>query len=385
MAETLRLVVATGNYNYIKDGVALTLNRLVGWLGQHDVDVMVVASRVKKPAFEHEGWLETVPSLPVPFRGEYRVGLPIGRDLEARIRDFDPHLFHITAPDITGHSALRLARSLGKPVVASYHTRFDSYLDYYHLGFLRPLMNRAERSFYDQCVHLYVPSDSMVEELKKAGVAGENMRLWGRGVDHERFTPAKRSLEWRRAQGVGDDEVLVAYAGRLVAEKNMALLARVFKALSELALPHRTILLGDGPEADRMREALPNTIFAGFLHGDALATAYASSDLFFTPSTTETFGNVTLEAMASGLPVVAADATGSRSLVRDGETGFLVDVGEEELMLARLTQLADDPHLRTRFGERAREIALADHDWDSVFSRLLADYRDAVTGFNRKV
>lgn len=384
MAETLRLVLTTANYNYIKDGVALTLNRLVAWLGQHDVEVMVVAPQAKTPAFVHEGRLEAVRSFPIPFRGEYRIGLPIGPNLAAKIRAFNPHLFHIASPEFTGHSALRLARDMERPVVASYHTRFDTYLQYYHLDFLRAALNRSERALYDNCEHLYVPSFSMMDELRAAGMAGDNMRLWARGVDHERFTPAKRSRDWRQAHGIADDDVLIAYAGRLVAEKNMALMSRVFSALDAKPGPQRTILLGDGPEAGWMRKAMPNTVFAGFLHGDDLATAYASSDIFFFPSISETFGNVTLEAMASGLPAVTADAAGSRSLVREGETGFLVDASREDIMIDRLTQLVADPQMRSRFGARARDVALAEYDWDKIFSGLLADYREAVAGFRTR-
>lgn len=385
MADKLRLLLTTGNYNGIKDGVSLTLNRLVGWLGANGVEVMVVAPAPKVPAFEHEGRLEQVPSLPIPTRAEYRVGLPIGRGMRRRIIDFEPDLFHISVPDFTGHSALRLARSLRVPVVASYHTRFDTYLDYYKLQALKRWVNRRERAFYEQCEHLYVPSRSMMDELRTKGIAGDNMRLWTRGVDHQRFSPAKRSMEWRRARGIADDDVLVTFAGRLVAEKNTDLLMRVFADLGRRgALRCRTMLIGDGPEEAAMRRALPQTVFAGFLHGEDLATAYASSDVFFFPSASETFGSVTLEAMASGLPAVNADATGSRSLVRDGETGFLVEPADAAGMVERIAELAKDERLRSAMGTRAREIALRDHDWDAIFSRLLADYRDAIAGYDRR-
>jgi phosphatidylinositol alpha 1,6-mannosyltransferase len=160
-------------------------------------------------------------------------------------------------------------------------------------------------------------------------------------------------LQWRRDRGIGDDDVLIAYAGRLVAEKNMKLMSRVFAALQARGPAHRTILLGDGPEAGWMRTAMPATVFAGFLHGDDLATGYASSDIFFFPSITETFGNVTLEAMASGLPAVNVDATGSRSLVSDGETGYLVAEQDEDLLVERLAELVADADKRAKFGTRA--------------------------------
>ncbi len=387
MAEPLRVVLTTGNYNYIKDGVSLTLNRLVGWLERNGVEVLVIAPVADVPAMQHEGRLLPVPSFAIPTRKEYRIGKRLTPQLKDEIARFKPHLFHIAVPDITGHSALKLAEEMQIPVVSSFHTRFDGYLQYYRLGMLEPWFHKKLRSFYARCEHLYVPSASMIDELAGQGIAG-NMRLWTRGVDHERFTPDKRSLDWRRAHGIADDELLISYAGRLVAEKNMELMARVFNDLKASGVAHRTVLLGDGPEAGWMRKALPDTVFAGFLHGDELATGYASSDIFFFPSITETFGNVTLEAMASGLPSVTADATGSRSLVREAETGFLVPVEREDVMVERLAQLLADAGMRKKFGARARELAVREHQWDGIFAGLLSDYEDAIAGYghnNRQI
>ena len=384
MSENLRVVLTTGNYNYIKDGVSLTLNRLVAWLESHGVEVLVIAPVADNPAMEHSGRLLPVPSFAIPTRKEYRIGRRLTSHLQDEIARFKPHLFHIAVPDITGHSAMALAGRMGVPVVSSFHTRFDGYLKYYHLGFLEGWFHRKLKAFYARCEHLYVPSQSMMDELSRQGIAS-NMRLWTRGVDHERFSPQRRSLEWRRAHGIEDQEVVIAYAGRLVAEKNMALMARVFKGLSERGVPHRTILLGDGPEAGWMKQALPETVFAGFLHGDDLAIGYASSDIFFFPSITETFGNVTLEAMASSLPAVTVDATGARSLVREGETGYLVDEADEQAMVDRLVELVTDEAKRKQFGARARHIAVSQHEWDAIFTQLLSDYHDAISSYRLRV
>jgi len=377
LTEPLRVVLTTGNYNYIKDGVSLTLNRLVKWLESNEVEVLVIAPVAEKPGMKHYGKLLPVPSFAIPTREEYRMGYRLTKQLRQEIIDFGPDLFHIAVPDFTGHSALKLAEQLGLPAVSSFHTRFDQYPKYYKVGFLAPWFRAKLRAFYARCEHVYVPSTSMIDMLAAQGIA-DNMRLWSRGVDHDRFNPAKRSLKWRRERGIADDDLLIAYAGRLVAEKNMALMARVLSELSTRGVAHRTILLGDGPEAVWMRKALPDTVFAGFLHGDDLATGFASSDIFFFPSTSETFGNVTLEAMASGLPSVTADATGSSSLVRDGETGFLVPVENESQMVERLIQLLEDKAMRDNFGARALEIARTEHEWDGIFTELLSDYKDAI-------
>ena len=381
MPEKLRIVLTTGNYNYIKDGVSLTLNRLVEWLeGQQIAEVLIVAPVGSEPALKHAGRLEPVPSIAIPTRKEYRVGFKLTQHLRERIGKFRPHLFHLAAPDLTGHSALRLAEQMRLPAVASFHTRFDAYVRYYHLTALETLAHSVMRKFYARCQHVYVPSYSMMEELRNCRIAGDNMRLWTRGIDRRRFSPARRSEAWRQRHGLTPDDVVVAYAGRLVAEKNTALLVDVFQKLIQRGSNCRTVLLGDGPESGWMRKALPETVFAGFLHGDDLAQAYASSDLFFFPSVTETFGNVTLEAMASGLPAVNADATGSRSLVEDGETGYLVDVREPDVMAARIDTLVRDAPLRRRMGQAALAKVKTDHDWDKIFLQLTRDYRDAIAG-----
>ena len=381
MPDKLRVVLTTGNYNYIKDGVSLTLNRLVGWLEGRGHQVLVVAPVAETAAMEHEGRLEPVPSFAIPTRKEYRIGWKLPGHVRAEIARFEPDLFHVAVPDITGHSALNLAEAMRLPAVSSFHTRYDTYLPYYGLGFLMPWFHRRLRAFYERCDHVYVPSQSMIDELRAQGVAGSNMRLWTRGVDHRRFSPSCRSLDWRRARGIADDDVVIAYAGRLVAEKNMKLMSRVFARLKATGPAHRTILLGDGPEAGWMKQAMPDTVFAGFLHGDDLATGYASSDVFFFPSITETFGNVTLEAMASALPAVNADATGSRSLIKEGETGYLVPVDREEQMAERLAELVANPDKRKRFGAKGREIAVREHDWNRIFEKLESDYREAIAGY----
>ncbi len=205
----------------------------------------------------------------------------------------------------------------------------------------------------------------------------ESVRIWSRGVDIELFDPRRRSLPWRRSLGIGDDEVVVNFTGRLVKEKNTGLLTRIFAALKPDGVPFRAVIVGDGPEERRMKGALPDAVFTGFLHGEELSRAYASSDVFLFPSESETFGNVTLEAMASGLPTVCADASGSRSLVIEGTTGFLVGAGNEAGFRTRLGALVGGSDLRTRMGNEARARALT-FAWDDTLAKLLVNYHEVV-------
>jgi glycosyltransferase involved in cell wall biosynthesis len=372
----LRVALFTGNYNYIKDGVALTLNRLVGFLDKNGVPVLVFAPVAEKPAFQSVGELVPVPSMAIPTRSEYRIALGLSKAARERLEAFRPTLLHIAVPDIAGYKALKLAERWNVPVVASYHTRYDTYLRFYGLGLFEKLGQRYMRHFYRRVRRVYPPSQSMADIIRSEGQS-DRVEIWARGVDSDLFSPSKRDMAWRRAQGIADDEVAISFAGRLVKEKNTAIFVRVLNALTAKGLKVKPLVIGDGPEMAAMKASLKNGVFVGFLDGEELARAYASSDVFFFPSESETFGNVTLEAMASGLPAVNAIASGSTSLVEEGVTGFLVSARDEEGLAARLATLAEDAELRRRMGEASRSRAMG-YSWDAILSGLLSSYREVL-------
>ena len=371
-APELRVALFTGNYNYIKDGVALTLNRLVAFLLNRDIPVLIFAPTKPEPAFPSVGELVSVPSFAIPTRPEYRIATGLPKAARERLKAFRPTLFHIAVPDVLGYQALKLARQWGVPAVASYHTRYDTYLRFYGLGLLEKLGQRYLRSFYNQVRRVYPPSESMAEIIRETGQSS-HVEVWARGVDSDLFSPAKRDRKWRRAVGLADDEIAVSFAGRLVKEKNTAIVVRVLSALKARGLRIRPLIIGDGPEMAVMKAGLNDGIFPGFLHDEDLARAYASSDIFFFPSESETFGNVTLEAMASGLPAVNAISSGSNSLVIEGVTGHLVSARDEAGLAARIAALALDAKMRQAMGDRARTRAL-EFSWDAILSGLLDSY-----------
>jgi phosphatidylinositol alpha 1,6-mannosyltransferase len=374
----LRIALVTSSYNYIKDGVALTLNRLVGYLESRGVEVLVFTPTAEQPAFAHSGTIVPVPSMPLPGRPEYRLALGMPADVRQRLCDFAPDIVHIAVPDFLGRRALKLAQELGLPAVATYHTRYETYLKHYwYLAPLTGLLTRYLRWFYAACHEVYVPSASMVDVLLADGLK-HNLRLWTRGIDAARFHPDKRSAEWRAQHGIAADDVVIVQVARLVREKQLDVLIDSLKQLEAKGIVHKALIVGDGPERAMMEAALPRAIFTGFLHGDELATAYASSDIFVFPSETESFGNVTLEAMASGIPTVCADATGSRSLVADGETGFLAEPGNAAQFADYLARLTSDAALRRQMGDAARARSLA-FSWDETLGRMLGYYK-AVAG-----
>ncbi len=369
----LRVAIFTGNYNHIRDGVSLTLNRLVGFLEEEGIPVIIFGPTADEPAFEHNGEFIPVPSVPMPGRPEYRVTVGFPDSAQNRLREFEPTLIHIATPDLLGFRAMRWAQTNDVQIVSSYHTHFTSYLKYYNLEMLELLGWKYLAWFYSQCKHVYVPSPSMADELNEKGI-DNGIRIWARGVYTDDFHPDKRDMEWRRSIGYDDDDKIVTFVSRLVWEKDLQTFVDVAKKLGDEIRP---MVVGDGPARKELEAMLPDAHFTGFITGEDLYKAYASSDIFLFPSDTETFGNVTLEAMASGLPCVVADATGSRSLVESGVNGYLAPPRATKEFASCVRKIANDDQLREKMGHAARQKALA-YSWENVNRTLLENYKEAL-------
>ena len=367
-----RIALFTGNYNHIADGVSLTLNRLVGHLQAQGNRVIVFGPTIDEPPMEHNGRFVPVPSVSAPGRPEYRIALGLPRRLRAMLAQFDPDLVHIATPDLLGRQAQKWALRRGVPVVSSYHTHFSSYLRYYGLEVMEGFLWQHLRRFYKRCRHIYVPSLSVEAVLHSHGIT-KGLRLWERGVNMDRFNPQRRSVTWRARYGLAPDEVVVSFVGRLVWEKGLHIFANVIEGLQRLGIPHRSVVVGSGPAEAELEARLTRTIFTGHLDGLTLAQAYASSDVFVFPSETETFGNVTLEALASGLPAVCARATGSMELVEHGRSGYLLPPNDSDAFLEATARLVRDASLRTKMGQAA--LAQAHHySWPAVLDRITGYY-----------
>jgi glycosyltransferase involved in cell wall biosynthesis len=370
---SLRVALFSGNYNYVRDGANQALNRLVDYLLRQGAAVRVYAPTVPKPAFEPKGDLVSVPSTAFPGRGEYRFPLGLSAALRRDLAAFDPTIVHVASPDIACHQAVRWARRRRLPVLASVHTRFETYPRYYHLGFTEPFVESMLRRFYSRCDALVAPSEGMAQVLRDQAMNGD-IALWQRGVDRAIFHPDARDLAWRRAQGLADDEVAVGFLGRLVMEKGLDVFADTLAELRGRGITARVLVVGEGPAQGWLAEHLPaDTIFAGFQKGPDLGRAVAAMDLLLNPSITETFGNVTLEAMACGVPVVGADATGSNSLIVPGETGALVQPGDVAAFADAVGRLVTDRQLRTGMGI-AGERRSAAYGWDAINGAVVDTY-----------
>ena len=368
----LRIALFSGNYNYVRDGANQALNRLVGYLLRRGACVRVYAPTVKHPAFPPTGDLVSLPSLPFPMRSEYRFPLGLSRKVRADLTQFAPNVLHVSSPDFSAHSALKWAERQNLPVLASVHTRFDTYMRYYGLGFTEPMLNAMMRRFYQRCDAVMAPSESMATVLRAEGM-GQDVGIWSRGVDRAIFDPSRRDLAWRRELGIGDQEVTIGFLGRLVMEKGLDVVAESIAALQSRGVAHRVLVVGDGPAREWLAERLPQAVFAGFQTGADLGRAVASMDVLLNPSITETFGNVTLEAMACGVPVVAAAATGSESLVADGLTGRLIAPGDAAEFANALATYAAQPTLRRDHG-RAAEMHSRAYDWDRINHTVAETY-----------
>ncbi|MDB5688326.1 MAG: group 1 glycosyl transferase [Sphingomonas bacterium] len=366
----LRVALFTGNYNYVRDGANQALNRLVGYLLAQGVAVRIYSPRTDTPAFPSVGKVVGVPALPLPGRAEYRAPLFIPPSVKRDVRAFAPSIFHVASPEILGHRAVTLARKLNKPVVASVHTRFETYPRYYGLTFLEPVIEAALRRFYRRCDAIFAPSESMAQLLRDQRMSYD-VGIWSRGVDRDVFAPERRDMEWRRSFGISDDEVIIGFVGRLVMEKGLDVFADAINELEQRGVRHKVLVIGEGPAHGWFERRLPNAVFAGFQKGPDLGRAVASCDMLFNPSVTETFGNVTLEAMAAGLPVVAARATGSQSLVREGVTGRLIGPGAIGDFADALQLYCEDADGRARAGEAGRRTSER-YGWDQV-NRVLLD------------
>ena len=369
----LRIALFSGNYNYVRDGANQALNRLVGYLLRQGAHVRVYSPVRDKPAFPPTGDLVNVPSIAVPSRPEYRIPSYLSAAVRADIEAFAPNIVHVSSPDVVAHRAVSWARAKGIPAVASVHTRFEMYLRYYGLSWFEPGFRALLRRFYRRCDAIVAPAESTAAVLHAQRMS-RDISIWGRGVDREQFNPGRRSMKWRRANGMKDDEMVVAFLGRIVMEKGLDVFVGAVNAAVERKVRHRVLVIGDGPARAWFEANLPaGTMFVGAQTGDDLAVALASADVFLNPSITVAFGNVTQEALACGLPVVAALATGATSLVRDGVTGILVDPLQPDQYGEALARYAADPALRARHGNAGLDFAKT-RDWDAINADVMKLY-----------
>jgi phosphatidylinositol alpha 1,6-mannosyltransferase len=362
------------------DGVSRTLAQLFGFLERSGVDFRVYSPFVPGPEVSWSGRVRPVGYIRFPLYPDYRVSNPVNRAVWREMEAWGPDLVHVVSPTPMASRAQKWARKRGIPVVSSFHTHFVSYFRYYGFPWAEGFGWRMLKRFYDRCERVYVPTHAIIRELAERGIT--NTELWSRGIDLARFSPDHRSAELRAQAGADEKTPVLLMVSRLVKEKDMADLVEMDRILRQRGNSHRLVLVGDGPMRGELQAALPHAHFAGHQSGEALARWYASGDVFVFPSTTETFGNVVLEAQASGLPAVVVDKGGPPDLVRPGETGFIARGNDPADLAEKCETLLRDPAGRARMGMQAREAA-RERDWAAINGRLIESYGAVVDPHRR--
>lgn len=382
LAEGLRLALFTDTFPPQVNGVARTLERLAAAVRDRGGEVRVFTPADPEAQEEREDVVR-FPSMTFWAYPQLRLSAPAARRAERELRAWRPTLVHAATPFGVGLAGRSAARALGIPLVTSYHTSFSAYASFYRLGVLSNPGWAFLRWFHNSGLRTYVPTRAIATEIEGHGF--ERVAIWSRGIDGHRFSPAFRSAEVRRSLGAGEDDVLVTYVGRIAIEKGLDVAVDAMRLVRERAEGRRIVfaIAGGGPYEAQMRKLAPEgTHFAGMLGGDALSRFYAAGDVFVFPSLTDTFGNVLLEAMASGVPVLGADAGPTRELLGvdepgDVARGAIFAGGDAAAMADAIVALAADPARRALLHERGLAFA-ARNSWGAVFDALVRDYRAAM-------
>jgi glycosyltransferase involved in cell wall biosynthesis len=366
----LRIALVTETYPPEVNGVALTVARTAEGLRQRGHELQLLRPRQPADAADPARSPQREVLLrgaPIPCYPNLRLGLPAGRELRTLWRQRRPDLVHIATEGPLGWSALRAARELGIAVTSDFRTNFQAYSGHYRLGWLGGAIAAYLRRFHNHTGCTMVPTEALRSELQAAGF--ERVVVVARGVDTQLFDPARRSDALRRQWGAAADHGVVLYVGRLAAEKNLDVLLQAYAAMRQINPSLRLVLVGDGPLRQKLAERCPEAVFAGQRSGTDLAAHYASADLFLFPSLTETFGNVTPEAMASGLPVLAFDHAAAGQLIEHGENGWLAQGADFGVLVQLARSLAHEPVALRRAGAAARRSAL-DLGWDGIVRQV---------------
>lgn len=369
---SLRLAVVTETWPPEVNGVALTLARLVQGLCERNHQVQLVRPRqaLHDRGSSESGFEEVLMrGMPIPRYPQLKLGLPARKALLSAWAVHRPDLVHIATEGPLGWSALQAARQLKLPVTSDFRTNFHSYSQHYGLGWLRKPIVAYMRKFHNLTQCTMVPTRALCAELISNGF--ENIQVVARGVDTQLFQPGRRSAELRVHWGADEASLVLLVVGRLAAEKNLEIAIRAYDAMRLVHPDVRLVFVGDGPQRDALRQRCPDAVFAGQRAQQELAVFYASADLCLFPSLTETFGNVTLEALSSGRPVLAFDTAAAGEWVVHGVNGWLVPPGDAEAFVACARGLALQPEQVEAASTRAREH-VARLDWQQITSQVEA-------------
>ncbi|MGD6803385.1 glycosyltransferase family 4 protein [Rossellomorea aquimaris] len=375
----MRIAVFSDTYDPQVNGVARTLKRLTDHMKKREVEFELFVPEIGNDGRTYPN-IHQHTSFPFFFYPECRTAIANPRKIEKRLREFSPDLIHLATPLTMGLYGLHAAKKLGIPLVASYHTHFDRYLDYYKMSWISPFLWKYMKWFHADCEKIFVPSLETLRHLEQQGLS--NLSIWTRGVDCSMFTPEKRTCEVKEKYNI-QKKFIILFAGRLAPEKDLTTLMSAIEGLS----PHikeqvHWIIAGNGPCYHEVKKKMQgeSVTLTGYLNSNELSEIYASSDLFVFPSPTETFGNVVLEASASGIPSVVADQGGVTGIIKDNFNGLVCPAHSDSEFIKAVEYLVNNEGERKRMGQHARVLA-EKQSWERIFDGLLNEYGEVVDAY----
>lgn len=372
----VKIAIFTDTYFPQVNGVANSLKRLTDHLEKRQIQYQIFAPEVEDtPAYPN---INQFFSIPVFLYPECRTALANPKRIKAKVQEFNPDIIHIATPYMMGLYGLFCAKKLHIPVVSSYHTHFDQYLEYYRASWLLPVLHKYLKWFHESTERTFVPSKETKSKLAELGF--HSLSIWGRGVDCSQFHPIAVNQPIREKYNIQEEYILL-YVGRFAPEKDLATLSAIMDSLPE-SWNNRVhwLLAGDGPclpEWKRKAAERKNMTLTGYLKGAELSQVYASADLFVFPSKTETFGNVVLESLASGTPAIVSNSGGVKEMVEDGVTGRICPAKSTEHFTAAIIELLNQTMMRNMFGTAARKYALS-QSWESILDGLIGEYEEVI-------
>jgi glycosyltransferase involved in cell wall biosynthesis len=369
-AVPMRIAMVTETYLPEVNGVAITVGRMVeGMLQrQHSVHLVRPQQHAQDVAVQGENYAETlVAGIKLPGYPDLKAGMPAKGKLLRLWREFRPDVVHIATEGPLGWSAISAARQLGIPVATDFHTNFHNYSQHYGMGWFNKPIAAYLRHFHNRTDCTMVPTIELQKNLQQAGY--RNVEVVSRGIDTELFHPRKRNMELRQQWGADADTPVVILVSRLAAEKNLQVVLNAFEQMQVVAGDAKLVLVGDGPARAALQKQYPDVIFAGMRTGEDLAAHYASADVFLYGSLTETYGNVTVEAMASGLAVLAYDYAAARQHIRHDVNGLLAPYDDAMSFFDQAVALVQMPERIKRLRFRAR-LSVEQLTWPAIMGQL---------------
>lgn len=359
------------------DGATRTMFQIIDRIDTSKFEFLFFCGVPPVQDFDHEVY--HVPAVTIPFNKTYKVASMVGNGpgITKKLDSFNPDVIHIATPSLLGYYGLKYGRANNIPIFSIYHTHFISYIKYYTKN--TPLITQAleqavvthNKSFYNKCDMLYMPTEEMVVQLRRRGFATDHMKIWKRGIDLELFNPQKRNVEYIRNL-VNNDHPNILFASRLVWEKNLETLIGLYDLAQERGFKFNFIIAGDGVAREEMQRRMPNALFLKHTKQSVLSKLYASADYFVFPSITETYGNVVAEAMASGLPCIVADGGGVKSFIKQGVNGFLCKHDDPADFLRMLEILENQPFLKKNLTDQAYKD-IRNLDWKVLVNQYFTD------------